>query len=140
MLFGGTTLSVLYIIRFLKKRPKSKLDFVKLFIVVLWVFSYLTTIFHLYKIPYVIEICLLILFILWFVEEGLFYFKNRRFKKTGLTKVAYFLLAGIASFCILFGILFKIQHWPYGAELFTLGILSLCHLLIFDYFVIETKD
>ena len=38
------------------------------------------------------------------------------------------------------GIIFKIQHWPYGSMLFVLGVLSLNMLLIFDYFIIDRSN
>lgn len=137
MFFGSISIGVMYLIRFLNKKPKLKLDYVKLALVMVWTLSYFIKVFHLYNIPYVIEICLTILFIWWFSEEGYSYFKNRKFKKRGLVKVSYYILVAIASVGILFGILFKIQHWPYGSLLFMLGTITLCLILIIDYLVIE---
>ncbi|WP_175455536.1 GldL-related protein [Winogradskyella thalassocola] len=46
---------------------------------------------------------------------------------------------GLTIFTLVFGILFKIQHWPYGALLFTIGVLLLSLLLIFDYFIVDRR-
>ncbi|WP_299121296.1 hypothetical protein [uncultured Winogradskyella sp.] len=137
MFFSGISIGLMYIIRFLNKKSKITLDYVKLGLVTLWVISYLINVFHLYSIPYVIEICLIVLFIWWFAEEGIFYFKNRKFKKKGLVKVIYYTLLLIGLTAFLFGLLFKIQHWPYGSLLFVLGTLMLCIILILDYLVIK---
>jgi len=137
MFIGGISIGVLYIIRFFYTRPKSKIDFVKLAIVLLWVYSYLIKVFHLNNMPYVIEICLVVLLIWWFVEDGLLYFKSRKFKKKGMVKKVYYALVLLTIFLLLFGILFKLQHWPFGSELFILGILILSLILILDYYLIE---
>jgi len=140
MFIGGIAIGVLYVLRFLYKKSKQRLDYIKLAIVLLWVLSYLVKAFHLYNIPYIIEICILVLFIWWLIEDGFNYFKRRKFKKRGLVKIVYYLLFGFASAGIIFGSLFKIQHWPYGSELFVLGTLTICALLIIDYFVIERAE
>ena len=41
MLIGGVSIGLLYTIRFLNKEDKSKLDYVKIAIVLIWVFSYI---------------------------------------------------------------------------------------------------
>ncbi|MFP4844550.1 hypothetical protein [Winogradskyella sp. PE311] len=48
--------------------------------------------------------------------------------------MSYFIITSLAFFGVSFGLLFNIQHWLYGSDLFALGILM---LLIKDYFVIE---
>ena len=137
MFIGAISIGVLYIIRFIYKKEKSKLDYVKLSLVIMWLFYYLTQVFHLYNIPYIVEICLVLLFFWWFTEEGVFYFKNQKFKTNRFLKITYYLLIGITSFLLLFGMLFKTQHWPYGSLMFTLGVVLLCVILILDYFRLE---
>ncbi len=137
MFLGSIAIGVIYLIRFFNKKPKLRLDYVKLALVIIWVFSYFINVFHLYNIPYVIEVCLIILFIWWYAEEGFTYFKNRKFKKKGLVRVMYYILLVIGLTTFLFGLLFKIQHWPYDSLLFVLGTLTLCLILVIDYFVIE---
>jgi len=137
MFLGGISIGVMYTIRFLKKTRRLRLDYIKLALVILWLISYLVNVFKLYTPPYVIEICIIILFIWWYAEEGFTYLKNRKFKKKGLVKILYYFLLITASTFFLFGILFKIQHWPYGSLLFTLGIVMMCIMLIVDYIVIE---
>lgn len=140
MLIGTVSLGLLYSVRFINKKHKSKLDYVKLFMILLWVFQYLVSAFHIVYIPYIFKILLLILFVYWFIVEGIYYFKNRKFKKNKFLKIVYYLLVGCTVFTLFFGIIFKIQHWPYGALLFTLGVLLLSVLLIFDYFIIARKS
>lgn len=139
MLIGGVTIGILYTIRFLYKKEKSKLDYVKLALILLWVFSYLIKAFHLFYLPYIFEILLLVLFIYWFIVEGVYYLKNRKFKKNKFLRIVYYILIGITMLSLFFGITFKIQHWPYGALLFTLGVLMLSMLLIFDYFLVDRR-
>jgi hypothetical protein len=137
MLFGGVLISLLYTIRFIFKKKKVILDHVKLVMILLWMISYLNSAYHAFNIPYVFEIVLLILFIYWFIFEGMYYFKYRKYKKNAFFKAFYFLLISMTIFALFFGILFKIQHWPYGALLFTSGILLMSILLIYDYFLID---
>tara|TARA_R110002074_G_scaffold28098_6_gene81051 strand:+ start:288 stop:821 length:534 start_codon:yes stop_codon:yes gene_type:complete len=137
MFLGGILIGVLYTIRFFNKKDKYQLDYVKLTFVLLWVFSYLVQVFHLFYVPYIFEVCLLILFLWWFIKEGSSYFKNRKFNKKGPIRVMYYILIGLASFLLFFGLIFKIQHWPYGSELFVLGIVLLNTIVILDYFIIE---
>lgn len=140
MLIGGVSIGILYTIRVIKKVNKSKLDYVKLSLILIWVFSYLIKAFHLFIIPYVFEILLVILFIYWFFVEGIDYFKNRKFRKNAFLKALYFLLIAMTIFALFFGMLFKILHWPYGSLLFTIGVLLLSILLIFDYFLIDRSE
>mgnify|MGYP003624168290 FL=1 len=137
ILIGSILVGLLYTFRFIFKRNKESLDYVKLSMILLWIFSYLNSAFHAINIPYIFEIALLILFIYWFIFEGIYYFKNRKYKKNAFLKAFYFLLISMTIFALFFGILFKIQHWPYGALLFTTGILLMSILLIYDYFLID---
>lgn len=137
MLIGALSIGVIYVVRFIYKKEKTKLDYAKLALVILWLFNYLSQVFHLYNIPYIVDICIVVLFFWWFIEEGFFYLKNRKFKTSKIIKVVYYFLIGLTVFLLLFGTLFKIQHWPYGSLMFTLGILLLCLILILDYIIVE---
>jgi len=137
MFVGGISIALLYTIRFLSKTDKSRLDFVKLGLVLLWSLGYLIKVFHLYNLPYLIEIITMILFFWWIIEEGFYYFKRRKFKKKGWLKIIYFILVGFVALSLFAGALFKIQHWPYGSFIFTIGIFLFCFILVFDYFVME---
>ena len=139
MVIGGLSIGLLYSVRFFFKKGKSKLDYIKLTMIVLWVFSYLIKSFYFNFYSYIIDILLIVLFIYWFIVEGIYYFKNRKFKKNKFLKMIYYLLIGLTIFILFFGITFKIQHWPYGALLFTIGILQLNIILIFDYFIIDRR-
>ena len=137
MFIGCISTGVLYTIRFIYKKSKNTLDYIKLILVLLWLFRYFVQSFHLYKIPFLLEICIIILFLWWFAEEGFFYFKNKKFKKKGIFKYVYYLTCWLTALTLFFGILFKIQHWPYGSLMFTLGVLLLCVVLLLDYFKVE---
>ena len=139
MLLGGISIGILYTIRFVYKKEKTILDYAKLAMILIWVFNYLANAFQLFYVPYIYEILLLILFIYWFYVEGILYFKNRSYRKNRFLKAVYYILMGLTIFTLVFGILFKIQHWPYGALLFTIGVLLLSLLLIFDYFIVDRR-
>ena len=139
MLIGGVSIGLLYTIRFFFKTKKSKLDYVKLAMILIWVFSYLVKAFHIFYVPFVFETLLLILFIYWFFVEGIDYFRNRTYRKNKFLKAVYYILIGLAIFTLFFGVSIKIQHWPYGSFVFTLGILQANILLIFDYFIIDRR-
>ncbi len=137
ILIGYTTIILLYTFRFLNKNKKERLDYVKYGLVVLWVFSFFNQVFNLINLPYSFEILLSALFIWWLVEEGFSYFTSRKLKNSKVLKIFYYTLILITILLIVFGVLFKISHWPYGSLLFTFGILLLSFMLIFDYFAIK---
>lgn len=137
MLIGGGLVSTLYTIRFLFKKQKNRMDYVKIAFVLLWLSSYLINVFHIYSLPYVFNILIVGLFIWWFIEEGLNYFKNRKHKVGGAFRIIYYLFCYLTFIAMFLGILIKILHWPYGSLVFTIGVLSLCLLIIIDYFVVE---
>jgi hypothetical protein len=137
MFIAGVSLTVLYTIRFLNKKTKSRLDYIKLALVLLWLISYFLKVFHLFKHRYILDIGVAILFIYWFLNDNPNYLMKRKFKKKGVVKVIYQILKVFTILSLIFGVLFKIQHWPYGSILFTQGILFLCILLILDYFIKE---
>lgn len=137
MLYGSIAILILYSIRFLFKKEKQRLDFIKLGLVLIWVFSYIINVFHLLNMPYVLEIVLLGLFVWWFIEEGLTYFIRRKLVDNGFIKFFYYGLSITSLALIIIGSLFKVQHWPYGSIMFTFGILLLSFMLVVDYFVIK---
>ena len=139
MLIGSTSIVVLYSIRFIYKKEKVRLDYVKLGLVLLWTTNYYLKAFHILNVPYIFEIVLLALFIWWFSEEGLTYFSRRKLKGKQLLKAMYYLFLGTSIACIVLGITFKIQHWPFGNILFTFGVLLSSIMLIVDYFVIKKQ-
>ncbi len=137
VLIGSIAITILYLIRFIYKKEKATLDYVKLGLVVLWTFSYSVKTFHVLQIPYILELLLLILFVWWFIEEGLTYFTRRKLKDNGFIKFFYYGFSIMAVALIIIGALFKIQHWPFGALILTIGFLLLSIMLIVDYFVIK---
>ena len=132
---GGVLIMVLYTIRFLYKKQKLRLDYVKLVLILLWIISYVFKAFHFISFPYIFDIIVLVLFIWWLAEEGFSFFINRKLKNNGTLKVFYYTLIIITICCLVFGVLFKIQHWPYGNIIFTFGMLLMTLVLIVDYFV-----
>ncbi|MBU2926751.1 GldL-related protein [Winogradskyella psychrotolerans] len=140
MLIGGSSVGLLYTIRFVYKKEKSILDYAKLAMILIWVFNYLANVFQIFYVPYIFEILLFVLFIYWFYVEGISYFKNRTFRKHKFLKAVYYILIVLTIFTLVFGILFKIQHWPYGPLLFTFGVLLLSIFLIFDYIIVDRRN
>ncbi|WGD35807.1 hypothetical protein [Olleya sp. YS] len=128
---------IFYPIRFFLKAQKNSMDYVKLAIVILWCLIYGTKIFHLYLPPLVFNILLALLFGWWFVNEGTVYITDRKFKISFGFQYMYYVVAAFSIGCVGLGILFKIQHWPYGSLLFTIGLISIAILVIIDYFVRE---
>jgi hypothetical protein len=137
ILIGSCAIMVLYTIRFLYKNKKSRLDYVKFGLVFLWVINYFNQVLHVLNIPFIFEISVSVFSIWWLMEEGLSYFSKRKFKRNKGIKLFYYVLITMTICCLVFGTLFKIQHWPYGALLFTFGILFLSLVIIVDYLVFE---
>ncbi|WP_204344507.1 GldL-related protein [Psychroserpens algicola] len=135
--FGSISILLLYLIRFFYKKEKVILDYVKLVIVLLWVFKYIIGVFHIMSLPYIFEILLLVLCIWWLIEEGLDFISNRKLKGHLFLKSLYYLFFGLTTCLLVVGIIFKIQHWPYGNIMFTLGVLLLSGLLLLDYFIVK---
>ncbi|MBR9915159.1 MAG: hypothetical protein GYB32_10105 [Algicola sp.] len=137
IVISGVATMILYVFRFLLKAEKKRLDYVKLGLVLLWMMSYIVDLTHLISVPYFFQIIILGLLIWWFIEEGPRYFLKRQLKDNGFLKFFYYGFVISAVALILMGILLKIQHWPYGSIIFTLGILLASLLLIVDYFAIK---
>lgn len=138
IIFSSISLMALYVIRFFFKKVKALLDYIKLFIVILWVSINVINILHLFNVHYIFNFTLLGLLCLWFINEGTSYFNdNRKLKKGRFFKTLYYTLCFITLFLIICGMLFKIQHWPYGSILVTFGLILLSIMLLLDYFITE---
>jgi hypothetical protein len=140
MLYSSVVIVILYSIRFLFKTEKDHLDYIKLGLVVIWVFNYIVNVFHLFNLPYIFEIILLVLFVWWFINEGFSYFTRRKLMDNSLAKFFYYGLSITSLTLIISGVLFKIQHWPYGSLMFALGVLFLSFVLILDLFVVKKQS
>jgi len=139
ILLGSGLIVLLYSLRFLYKKEKQTLDYVKLGLVLVWVFNYCIKGLHLFNIPYVLDLVLLILFVWWLITEGFTYFIRRKLKNSGVLKLFYYGFSITSLALIIIGVLFKIQHWPYGSLIFTFGSLLLSMMLIVDYFAIQKQ-
>ncbi len=137
LLIGSVLLMLLYSIRFLYKTEKTRIDIVKLGLVLVWTVNLVLKTYHIAFIAYALELILLILFVWWFIEDGLNYFTSRQLINNGFVKFFYYGFCIVAITLIIFGALFKIQHWPYGSLILTFGFLLLSIMLIVDYFVIK---
>lgn len=137
MLYGSLFILILYTIRFLLKTEKVQLDYIKLVLVLVWMIGYFIKVFHIFNMPYVFEIFFLALFAWWFIEEGISYFTRRKLKDNRWLKYLYYSFSIITIALLVFGVLFKIQHWPYGSILVTCGALLLSLMIIIDYFAIK---
>lgn len=135
LLIAICSIMVLYPIRFFLKKEKETMDYIKLGIILLWCLSNFTRVIHVYQFPVLLNIALLLLFGWWFINEGTAYFTNQNLKLNGIYKTVYVAVTVIIFGCILFGCLFKIQHWPYGNLLFTVGIFLASIFVIVDHFL-----
>lgn len=137
MLISSITIAILYTLRFLFKKKKTTVTYVKLVLILLWIFKYFVDAFHLIKLPYILDVVILILFFWWLISDGLDFFKNRTFKVKGITKYLYILFSILCVLALALDIIIKIQHWPYGDLIFVIGILMLNFLIIADYFIVN---
>lgn len=138
LLFIGTVfLTILYAIRFIYKKEKIRVDYVKLLIVLFWFLGLFGVMFNLFHIDEILKIILIILTVWWLIEEGFSYFINRKLKNNGVLKVSYYVLSFVSVGGICVGYIFRIQHWPFGNIMFTLGALLFSLLLIVDYFAVK---
>jgi len=126
---------ILYPIRFYLNNNKETLNYVKLFLVPLWFVLYVSKTLHLINTPRILNIILLVLFGWWFVLEGTSYFKDKPLKNNRFTKALYYIFLLSTISLVIIGFLFKLQHWPYGALILTIGMLSASILVIVDYLV-----
>ncbi len=138
VLITSSIIAILYSIRFVLKKEKVVLDYIKLALILCWAFNYINSTFHFINVNTIFNYILLILFGFWFINEGTTYFsKNRKLKDIKDLKTGYYVAWIITIIPLMFGILFKIMHWPYGALLSTLGFLFLSIMILVDYFVTE---
>lgn len=137
MLIGSLLLAFMYGIRFALKRKKLNLDYIKLSIVAVWTLRIVTLVFIGSKFISVFNVLLIGLGIWWFFEEGIDFYSNRKLKLNGTLKVIYYILIALSVLMCVVGILLRILHWPYGALIFTLGVLSVSLFMIIDLFVVK---
>lgn len=138
ILIACIALAILYSVRFALKKAKVVLDYVKLLLIVLWIFNYITKTLHIINFNSIFNFIVLILLGYWFINEGTTYFsKNRKLKDIKDLKTGYYVAWIITIIPLVLGILFRIQHWPYGALLTTVGFLFLSVMILVDYFVTE---
>ncbi len=137
LLMSTIPLALLYSLRFLNKKEKKRIDIVKLGLVLVWTINIILKTYHINFIAYGFELVLFVLFVWWFIEDGLRYFSKRKFINNGFIKFFYYGLCILTITLILWGTLFKIQHWPYGSLILTFGFLFLVMMLIVDYVVIK---
>lgn len=138
LLFIGTVIiTILYGIRFLYKKTKTRVDYVKLLIVLFWFLGLFGAVFNLFHMNEIIDVILIILTVWWLIEEGFYYFINRKLVNNMFLKVSYYFLLFLSIGFICLGYIFKIQHWPYGNIMFTLGVLLFSLLIVVDHFVIN---
>ena len=136
---GGLILTVLYVIRFSFKKTKVRVDYVKLSIVLIWFLGLFGVIFNLFHINKIIDVILIVLIVWWLIEDGFSSIINRRLVNKTLIKVSYYFLLILSIGLLCVGYLFRIQHWPYGNIMFTLGVLLFSLLIIVDHFAIERR-
>lgn len=138
---GAFGIGVNYCIIFVRKKPKSLLDYTQLFLLLSFFVHYTLRVFHL-SYAYIfttITQLFLVLFIILYLKDTLF--TDRKIEvnhdessKKNKSKTIIYLLYGIAITSILIGSLFKILHWGFGfingTSLFIFGIILIVILLL----------
>lgn len=125
---------ILYPIRFFFKQEKETMDYIKVIMIVIWCLNFLFGFNQVFGLG-----ALLLLFGWWLLTESASYFSNNQLILSNIAKKIYYALIVISIGSIGFGSIFKVQHWPYGNILFTLGVVLASILLIVDYFVRSKK-
>ena len=128
---------IFYSIRFLFKNQKNSLDYIKLIFVFTWSFTYLNSNFYFIQIPKLLEFIPLVLFAWWFINEGTSYFSLSKLKGNSSFKIFYSIFLVLTLGLVILGIILRILHWPYGALLFTLGMLLASIFVVIDFFARE---
>ncbi|MEL0644370.1 hypothetical protein V6251_08250 [Olleya sp. Ti.3.14] len=128
--FSFSGILILYPIRFYFKQDKETMDYIKVIMIVLWCLNFLLGFNQVFGFS-----ILIILFGWWLLTESANYFNNNKLVLSNIAQKVYYGFIAISIGGIAFGILFKIQHWPYANVLFTLGVFLASILVIVDYFV-----
>lgn len=139
MLYSSIVLAVFYTIRFLYKHNKSHLDYVKLAIVVTWFLRVFIGTFISPRYSFVFDVILIGLGIWWFTEEGVNFYTHRKFRFGNTFKLIYYMLFALSFLICVVGMLVRIMHWPYGALIFTSGVMLISIFLLLDLFLIKRK-
>ncbi|MCF8296312.1 MAG: hypothetical protein K9J13_02105 [Saprospiraceae bacterium] len=129
-----TSISVLYIFRFVNKKKKTLLNILKLVLVVSWSINGIFTLLHL-PFGYIFGLISSVSFIAWFWLEGFAYFGNRNSKDSNPMLNISNWIYSISAILILVGAFFRISHWPGGILLLISGL-----ILAFIWFVFEIFD
>lgn len=135
MLFGFSTIAVLYIARFLKKSNKEFIDYTKLVLIVFWATN---GIFRVLDFPYTLffQIITAISFVTWFVMEGTAYFLDEdRRAKNSLGQILWNCLLVVGTLGVIGGTILKVLDWDYAIHLLSLGITFIGAYVLKDVFV-----
>jgi len=124
-----SAIGILYLVRFIYKPQKKPIDYIKVILVLSWSINGVVTVLHL---PYhvIFKLVTPATFLIWVFLEGLSYFNEE--KNMTQSKRQYILngLYSVAVVLTMFGIIFKIMHWP-GAVPVLIGGVGLAALSFF---------
>lgn len=135
MLFGFTTIGILYVFRFLKKRERQFIDYTKLVLIVFWATN---GIFRVLDFPYTLffQIITAIAFVTWFILEGTAYFLDEdRRAKNSIGQILWNCLLVVGTLGVITGTILKVLDWAYAIHLLSLGITFIGAYVLKDVFV-----
>jgi hypothetical protein len=132
---GYILLAIFYALRFSFKLEKKVLDVTKLVLVMLYCYQSILTVMH-YPRYEEVQYLIWILILTLIVQEVIHYYREGKFSfSIDFIKAPLFYL-GLGG--VVFGSMFKIQHWPYASMFLILGTTITCSTIIWYSF--KKKD
>ncbi len=125
---------VLYMIRFLRKKEKKSLDYIKMALVLFWTTNGLLRILD---VPYTLffQIGTALTFIAWFTMEGTAYFMDQdRKAKNSMIDIIWNFVMVIGVLTIILGGLMHLLSWDYSIPTLTVGLTIVTSFILKDIF------
>lgn len=125
---------LLYAVRFLKKKDKKSIDFIKLSLVLFWTTNGLLRILD-FQYTLIFQIGTGITFIAWFAMEGTAYFmdKNRK-TQNSIADIIWNFVMVLGVLTIILGGLMHLLSWDYSIPTLTIGLTIVTSFILKDIF------
>lgn len=131
IVLGYLSLALFYTLRFLFKPEHNNLDKTKFMLVAVYCYQSILTVMHYPKFEEV-QYLIWILILLLIIQEIIRYYQEGNFSiSIDFIKSPLFYL-GMGG--IVFGAMFKIQHWPFASMFLILGTTLTCSVIIWHAF------
>jgi len=127
-------IGILYSLRFLKKKEKRFVDYVKLILVVFWTVN---GVFRIMEFPYtvVFQIVIAVSFLTWFFLEGTAYFLDEdRRARNSMTQIIWNCAMVAGTLAIIAGSLLNVLQWRFAIPLLVTGIAIVAAYILKDAF------